>query len=271
MTFTPGIFPMPEAEYHALPYISKSGLDLIARSPAHYMANKNEKREPTPAMELGTAIHSAILEPRLFYDRYICRPEGIDGRTSEGKVRLKDLMATGKNLIPYQDFKMIEDIITSINSTDEAYKYLMNGKTEHSIFWIDEETGVQCKARPDYLTNSGIIVDVKTTENASFSAFQRSIAKYRYHVQAAFYMDGLAKALGKEQVGFVFIAVEKTPPYAVAVYYLDEASIDVGRALYRRDINKYAECLKNNAWPAYPNELQVINIPHWAFNEVESV
>lgn len=71
----PGIYDnISNADYHGGPGISKSGLDLIAKSPAHYfyaanVANDNE-RAPTAAQAFGTAFHALLLEPEEFKKTY---------------------------------------------------------------------------------------------------------------------------------------------------------------------------------------------------------
>lgn len=68
----PGIYDdLPAADYHRGPGISKSGLDLIHRSPLHYAAARAAANDnPTPSQVLGTAFHALLLEPDLFARRY---------------------------------------------------------------------------------------------------------------------------------------------------------------------------------------------------------
>lgn len=85
----PGVYEgIPNAEYHGSPGISKSGLDLVHRSPMHYNAvvTAANDRTPTPAQEIGTAVHMAILEPEEFAKTYCMAlrrsdvPDAIDDR-----------------------------------------------------------------------------------------------------------------------------------------------------------------------------------------------
>lgn len=85
----PGVYEgIPNAEYHGGPGISKSGLDLVHRSPMHYHAvvTAANDRTPTPAQEIGTAVHMAILEPEEFAKTYCLAlrrsdvPDAIDDR-----------------------------------------------------------------------------------------------------------------------------------------------------------------------------------------------
>jgi exodeoxyribonuclease VIII len=148
----------------------------------------------------------------------------------------------------------------------------MKGKAEQSVYWVDEETGVLCRIRPDWwVRQKGIVLDVKTTEDASAEAFRNSIARYGYDSQDAMYTDGIKAATGKTLRLFAFLAVEKSArvvdgqPLGVAVYLLDDASRDLGRAKYRANLKTYAECERSGNWPGYGNVVQHISLPNWNF------
>lgn len=141
------------------------------------------------------------------------------------------------------------------------------GEAEKSVYWIDATTGVLCRCRPDWWRDDNLIVDLKTTEDASPEGFARSIAKFRYDVQDAFYTDGVQQATGKRPKAFVFIAVEKKPPYGVGVYVLDAETKDLGRAQYQHDLRVYAECVRTGEWPGYGDKIQTINLPAWHANK----
>lgn len=141
------------------------------------------------------------------------------------------------------------------------------GEAEKSVYWIDATTGVLCRCRPDWWRDDNLIVDLKTTEDASPEGFARSIAKFRYDVQDAFYTDGVQQATGKRPKAFVFIAVEKKPPYGVGVYVLDAETKDLGRAQYQHDLRVYAECVRTGEWPGYGDKIQTISLPAWHANK----
>ena len=260
-----GIVEMTEAQYNAHPAIRNTELGYLLRSPAHLIAYRNEKPEPTPAQIIGTAAHFGILEPQKFYARYFCRPDGIDGRTKEGKEALAALGKehAGKIMLPFTDFQRIERMIESVYSHPTASALLSGGRPEQSVLWKDIATGVDCKARIDYLRGD-LRVDLKTCESASFQDFQRASARYQHHRQAAFYSDGVRAATGNEGVGFVILAVEKEPPYGIALYVLDKLALDAGRAIYREALATYAECLKTNVWDCYPAKTQTLSLPNWS-------
>lgn len=145
----------------------------------------------------------------------------------------------------------------------------MPGTTETSFYWVDERTGLLMRCRPDRRTDSGIIIDLKSTDDASQEEFARSIAKWRYHVQEPFYVEGTNEAIRQAQLDMplsrfmVFIAVEKKPPYAVGVYKLDIESVDIGRMEYREDMTKLAKAESTDEWPGYGDTVQSISLPSW--------
>ena len=137
------------------------------------------------------------------------------------------------------------------------------GKAELSVYWNDPDTGELCRCRPDFWRDDDLLIDLKTTEDASQEGFSKSIANWRYDVQDPYYQDGVQLATGRKPRGFVFIAVEKRPPYAVGVYTLDDESRALGRAQYRADLRRYAACRQANEWPGYGNKIQSICVPAW--------
>lgn len=148
------------------------------------------------------------------------------------------------------------------------------GDAEMSVYWRDPVSDALCRCRPDYWRHDGILVDLKTCEDASPEGFAKSVAGWRYHVQHPYYMDGIelmrhqAKRLDiAKPKAFVFIAVEKKFPHAVGVYVLDDASVEIGRAEYQADLNLYAECDQADKWPGYPDKITSISLPKWALNK----
>ena len=270
-------FDLSNEAYHAGPGISKSSLDAVAKSPAHYFARyldeNRPEREPTAAMIAGTLAHCAVLEPEEFVIRYAVGPD-VSKATKEWKA-FEASLADGRQAIKPDQFKQAFAQSTSVRSIPDIADLLSKGFAEVSAYWHDEETGILCKCRPDWVSpcddGSVILVDLKTTTDASPREFSRSIAKWRYHVQAAWYADGYAKASGLTVRGFVFAAVETDFPHLPAAYMLDDESIDQGRTDYRRNLETYAECLACGIWPGYEKEIQLTRIPNWAFDQEEEL
>lgn len=144
------------------------------------------------------------------------------------------------------------------------------GAAEQSVYWRDAVTGELCRCRPDWwATELNLLVDVKTTDDASPEGFAKSVANWRYHVQAPFYVDGVEAATGKRPKAFLFLAVEKKAPHAVAVYGLSQESEELGRLEYRQDLDNYAACRKSGEWPGYGNRIQSLELPAWYFSRAD--
>ena len=94
-----------------------------------------------------------------------------------------------------------------------------------------EYEGVKVRVRPDCVNKvAGFISDVKTCQDNSPRAFLSDVYKYKYHIQAAFYMDMLN--VNK----LVFIAIETNAPYSVENYVLSDELIEKGRQEYKKAI-----------------------------------
>src|SRR5690606_29882199 len=129
----------------------------------------------------------------------------------------------------------------------------------------DDETGVACRARFDWLTDSGdraLAVDYKTTTDASPRGFASSVAKFGYYQQDPFYLDALV-ALGHDEPGSVFVAQEKEPPYSVGVYELRHADREMGRERNALARQIFRDCTEAGVWPAYSDDIQLLDLPRW--------
>ena len=269
---------MSNAEYHASEGISKSGLDLIAQSPAHYYARKLDPNRPpedpqTIAQQNGEIAHCAILEPLEFGKRFHVGPDAARS-TKQWKEFVDSLPSDAAAIKPDQSMAAWKQS-ASVRLIDDLRRGFSVGHAEVSAYWIDEETGILCKCRPDFVHDCGeagvILIDVKTCGNASPGEFSRMIAKHRYHVQDAYYSEGFAQASGRRVLGFVFAAVEMSYPYAASAIQLDAESREQGRADFRRDLNTYAKCKNSDTWPGYGNEVHIARLPGWAFDQEEEL
>jgi len=267
----PGIYSnktLSNEQYHSGPGISKSGLwTLDTKSPAHL---KFGVRKESAAFDFGEACHMAILEPNLFEALVTRGPE--DRRGNKWKDMVEACALDGKLLLTAGDYDGVLAIRDAVHADQWINSILTTGvrEVEHSGYWIDPETGVLCRCRPDlYRADLGIIIDVKSTQSAHPDKFARSVINYGYHAQEAFYSDGY-RALGRDVQGFVFLAWEKEEPYAYAVYELPPSIVEEGRVQMRRALNTYADCLASDHWPAYGDGVRELPISRWAYRLTEA-
>lgn len=260
-------------EYQKHPAISKSKLDAVARSPFHYHAEYMQpeppKREEKPQFKFGTLAHCAVLEPAEVQNRYALAPDWFDARTVRGKEWLQTV-GHGQIIISTDQMLAASRVDASLKSLPDIADLLKRGRPEVSVFITDDATGLDLKCRPDWVHDCDddgvILMDVKTSMDASPREFARSVAKFRYHVQAAYYSDLYQKASGKTVHAFVFAVAESAFPHAAACYTLDAVAMAKGRELYRHNLNTLKLCYQENNWPAYGAAMQELMLPTWAAN-----
>lgn len=276
-------------DYHAIAdAISKTGLDRIRRSPAHYYAltidpDRPPEKERAGQLE-GNLAHCAILEPDEFSKRYAVIPESAPRRPTAAQWNAKkpspesveamnwwrawESENGSRTIITPEQYAAAIHQQVSVHSLPDVAEALATGWPEVSAFWTDPETGVMCRCRPDWVhpvdDDSVILLDLKTYSDASTADFARQVARKRYHVQAAYYSDGFAAASGKRVLAFIFVCVESEWPHAASATVLDDLSIEQGRTEYREDLRAYAECLRTGKWPGYGAGIHTISLPNWA-------
>ena len=248
------------ADYHADPAVSASHLHAVAASPYHYWSRFLAPDRPpsvqTAAMKLGSLTHCAVLEPDQLASRYGIAP---DRRTNAGKAAVAAMEAAGIEAVTAPEMEQAMAMAASVRSHQAAAALLRDGKAEQSFWFDDIATGLRCKCRPDWYTGS-TIVDLKTTVDASPKGFAKSVAQWRYHVQQSHYLAGTFAER------FVFIAVEKSYPYAVGVYELDADAVQFGDYERRNNLQTIADCRAISEWPGYGNTIQPLSLPKWALN-----
>ncbi len=263
---------VPAEEYHrrVLGLVNKGSLDQIHKSGATYKAWVDGliRSEESPALAFGSALHCAVLEPYVFASTYAIVPDFGDGRTKEAKAKRAAWEEEHKDHIALsaEDAATIVKMTAALRAHPKAARLLEPGKgiREATIRWDDEETGLACKGRLDIVRRDiRTVVDLKSTVDASPEAFSRSCGKYRYEVQQEHYSAGMA-AIGEPVDAFVFIAVEKTPPYLVGVYVLGPESEAAGRRKYRADMSRMKECLDAGVFPGLSDDVEEIELPRWA-------
>lgn len=257
---------MPINEYHSSPAISNSGLGDFARSPFHYHAlhlNPQRPREQqTDAQRHGVLAHCAILEPDEFPKRYATGP--IDDRRLKAWKEWEASLPTGLEAIKPSEHAFAFAQAASARAHPEIARILSVGLPEVSAFWIDAETGVQCRCRPDWVhpleDGRVILADVKTYASASAAEFARQVDRMAYHRQAAWYSRGYEIASGIDVAAFIFIAIEDKWPFAARPFMLDDESLQCGRDENRALLGRFAQCQRTDTWPGYGDGVELISL-----------
>lgn len=264
MTLDPGTYrDLSNWDYHNKPEchaLSKGGIDRLLSTPAHFKAQMTSKALPSKEMVEGGAFHIYALQPDQVEHEVIVKKNAP-------KAERDELYFKGKYLIDKETEERFQGMLESIGNHETAYGLLYHEETvkEESIFWDDPTFGFKCKCRPDIRRPSlELLTDLKTTKDASPAEFSRSCANYNYHVQAAWYLAGINAVQSDWYRDFLFVCVEKSEPFAVAIYRASQLMLDIGRNKIKSVLGTYADCLRSNKWPAYPDEVQELDLPGWA-------
>lgn len=259
--------------------VNWSTLKHIGVSPKHYIHNLTVPRADTEALQLGRVTHCAVFERDELDKRYVTCPNFHRGMNDDtaiakgyaGGKRSAELWelnreSTGAEVVPVEIMDRAHGMTQAILLDPIAGPYVTTGYSEHRIEWIDEPTGILCRGRVDHV--NGCLADLKTTR--SIVTCERDAARLGYHAQLAWYSDGLEAAGIAVESAPRLVFVESAPPYDVLVLTFDESDLSAGRSVYRRYLERLAECRKIGVWPGVSGGvMRRINLPEWAVPEVE--
>lgn len=256
---------MPNEIYHSHDSISNSGLSLVARSPAHYY--HAPRNTGSRAMEIGTAFHTALLEPDRFNAEYMTVSVD-DRRVAAYKDAAK--IYGGEKTLTASEGASIAVMRESVRCNTAACEVMSrDGTAELSAFVIDPETGVLMRCRFDWLTTNGVCVDIKKTQDCRERAFSKSLHNYRYHVQAAMYSHIYELLFGEALQAFKILAIEEQPPCANVLYDIDPLALQYGHKLYREALLAYAEALRSGQWETYSGT-GVVTLPEFVLAALDN-
>ncbi|GAB2794089.1 hypothetical protein HNQ93_003831 [Hymenobacter luteus] len=197
----PDLLRIPYDDYRALPAIANSDLSRLRDA-----LNGRAPRPHTSvggALGLGTAFHTALLEPNLY---------------EPGQPGINDTL--------------IWWMVDGVKLHPEVNALLEAGIPEPSCIFTEPVTDTLCKLRADLVVNQPgqpyTIVDFKTTMARDHNHFVEQCTQYDYDRQAAFYADAL------HADRFLLIGVQKVEPFKVFVYEVPPLLRNEGRAKYLR-------------------------------------
>lgn len=247
----------PEEDYFASPRFSQSQAKTLLANPARYRWELTAPREEKAVFDVGHAAHTLILgtgQPIATVD--------VDARRGKAWTEAADeARADGCTPLTRKESDAVHAMRDAVYDHPGARTLLeLPGQSETSVEWTDED--VDCRARIDRLA-SGVILDVKTSADASPDAFARSAANYGYDVQHVAYTRAVRATTG-DDLPFVFIVVEKAPPHFVALYTLPPEAVERGERRWLDALDLFKQCTATDTWPAYGDDVSVLPWPRWA-------
>jgi hypothetical protein len=269
---------VPYEQYAAEPGFRASWLNKLKISPQHFLAMKNQEDEDTPAKRLGRLIHSVFENGEKFMDTYIVEPK-FTGKTKDGKesARSGEAIQAKKDwyasldaeavVVTSEELEVLVGIANQVKNS-RLLTNMLKGSVRESSLWVDDpETGVLLQCRPDFVTASGYIVDIKSTrQNARDfpgDIFSDKYGKRFYVLSAAHYVHCARVAKLSKTDSITLLAVETHAPFGFIPYVLDIGCLGPGEQWRSHLMSIYAECLKTGVWPGYPDEVQGLVPPEY--------
>jgi len=257
--------------------VNWSTLKYMRHSPRMYRYMLANPRPDTDALKLGRALHTAVYEEDQFRLRYAVMPKFHAGQNDDTAIRngyeggkqakaIWEADHAGVEILPADMYSRVVGMRNALMEDTVACRMIVGGFAEQPVTWDDHSTGIACRGRVDHV--NGCLSDLKSARDAGPVWFPRDAVKYGYHAQLAFYADGLEAngVILMEQPAL--IVVESAAPYDVVVYRFTEDQLAVGRAVYRRCLDRLAECRRDNHWPGVANNAALqMALPPWADSE----
>lgn len=260
-------------DYYAIKALSHSMLSCLAQNPMECKMRYVDDPPTLPpkdsaAFAMGHAVHCLALEPDEFEDRFVSFPK-VDRRTKDGKEFAARFEAEnkGKIILDPQEFQDAMACVQALNNHPEFAAIMAQPRRVEVPFEFDL-FGHKFKAKPDCIVDSmRLILDIKTTDDASPHRWQWSGVDYGYHRQAWIYQRALEEATG-ESYRFIFAVVEKPKPSTkgipptVALYELDDETIEMGCDDTWRLVQDYETRRQKNNWQQpYSNGIVPLRLP----------
>lgn len=266
---------MSNEEYHSRPEFSSSQLKDMNRSAAHFYVNsisKETKKEASAAMNFGTLVHTMFLEPEQFENEFVIAPK-FNRRTTAGKEEAAawEQANEGKMLVSKEDIDSATRMANNLR-TLSIYKAMQDnyGMPEASFFFTDPVYDLQLRIRPDWhiapckAFPNGLIIDLKTTDDARPMAFSRTCANFAYDLSSSMYREGFQQYYQtEEKPPFIFLVAERNTPFNVKQYNASDLFLSVGETRYRRSKELLAESLLINEWDGYSTEMEDLYLPSY--------
>lgn len=278
---------VPASLYHSWNCANVSSLKAMAETSPHHMMYDRAHPEPMPefpptargaALDIGTAWHVACLQPDKYTQQIVDLP-ALDFRKKSDLewFAAEKEKSKGKTLLRQDSAEIVHSMAYAFRKDATAKSLLdVSGRVELSVVWITKTaTGrdIKVKIRVDKLCDGKdggpvLLVDLKSSNDASRKGFQKQIFDRRYHWQAGLYMAVVKECdLLPNPEGFVFAVQEKDRDFQVACYGLDDNSISWGEHEARKALDVYLDCELSREWPSYAKSIQSISLPAYAFSE----
>ena len=207
---------------------------------------KNKTIFNSPALDMGSFIHTLILEPEKLEEEYAFFP-GWDKRESGFKEFKEE--NSGKIIISQAQKMQAKKMMDSFNSLKIAKDLISESKTEITL--CVDLFDVPVKVRFDAVNiEKGEIYDVKTSSyGVDYDTFKmQGINNLKYEVSAGLYTLAASKFFGKP-FNFYFVCLSKST-YATEIFKTGDILLSTGQQRAKIGLERLKEYRESGKWPA---------------------
>lgn len=251
----------------------KTFLDRRRLAEAYYILGIAQEPPDNSPIRKGTATHTALLEPHRFERLVVKYPPGILAKngavsTNEAKAFRDEHEKAGRVVLKDAEYAAVRAMAESVKRTLAEWLDAPSCK-EEVVYWADESTGLPCKSRLDWrieTDETNVVLDLKSTGEASPSAFRQRVKSNRYWLQDSQYRDAATSINGKP-TDFYFVVVEDSFPYACAIHRLDIDAAGAARSTRANALQAVAKCRETGDWSEpWESSVNPLSLQPWDFN-----
>jgi hypothetical protein len=278
-------------DYHAnKTHLSSTGIKMAKKSLALWKWMQSRPQEFKQHFDFGNSFEIALLD-RDNFEKFVAimQTENWIAKALDEKPTLKVPKNSkcyqveeekflkeneGKYIIPDvgpQSFEYLEYMLESCHKDAVIQKLISNTEYQVSLFWTDDQTGINLKTRPDICKRKkNVIVNLKTIADGSPDSFSKDLAKYEYPLQGAIEIRGCQQTGLMEKVdNYFWLVVEKEPPFNATLYEFDHSDQRYSMDELEYLLSKIKRAREEDKYPGYgdraANEYGILTaqIPMW--------
>lgn len=162
----------------------------------------------------------------------------------------------GLQVVTDQEVAKFEAMRNEIRTTEDVWRELKDGRRDEceltALACVEFRDGkkLQLKARLDFVSGDGSIIDLKTARTSNPREFANQAARLGYDFQAAFYV-AVAKRAKLKADRFGFLAIEKEPPYLPVIHWMPGEWLEYATKKVEATLTNLKHAIEADDWPGY--------------------
>lgn len=253
---------LPFGDYKAIKATNASAIKAGQLSMLHMHHKLTGGDTPaTPAMIMGSLLHSAVLEPELTFPNLVI----WEGQVRRGKA-WDEFQEDHENkiIITPKEKEKLERASEAVHANRDAHELIEATESEVTYEWQQEQYG-KAKARLDGHSSSAGVLEYKTTMGIGIRQFTTNAYRMGYHLAIGWYCHGVEMVDGGGLPSAHFIVQEQSSPYDCYVLRVPRQILEAGRDEAIEIARKYRVHKHVGTFPGVAGgEILEYELPAWA-------